>query len=181
MKIKKIFIFLSIVISLFIFMQIGILAYSQYLISVQGGTAAVYDLGDGYRMYRWPGILYYPVPINIDGNYQSDPEKLVFNCYKLWSNDNWIIGKARGKDKTHDAYFAVKKKNDLPSIATVPDVLSNEYDKDFNNIYKHEIHFPINSVKELSQIIGLDVSKINLSTDKPGLVRKKGMAEDYEL
>ena len=160
------------------------LVYGSYLIRTQGGRDAIYELDDGYRMFGWPrpGILYFPEPINIGGDFQSHPEYLVHGCYKFWSDDDWMLGKAKGEDKTQDAYFAVKKKKDLPSLDEVPDVLvSKEENQKNRELYQHEIFFPVNSVEELSEIVGFDASSINLSRDKPGPLRSKGWFEDYEL
>ena len=163
--------------------KISPIFYGMYLIHKQNGFVPIYDIGDGYRMHGWPGYIYYPIPLKSDNDYRTSYKILVKDCISLWHNKDWYIGQAKTEDNELPAYFAVKIKHDLPIFDVAPDFLDRDKDKVdlFFNKYEHDVYFPVKSLEELSDIVGFDVSNIELSTVKPGALRPKGEFEDYEI
>ena len=106
-----------------------------------------------YVFKSFPGKLDYEGPLIIAGEKQLYGSMLFYGVYKVWANDEWLIGFGNNNNKETKSYFAIKKFDELENREFL------DYDEADELISSRAI-FPIETLDELSQVVGFDTSSI---------------------
>lgn len=111
------------------------------------GPEPAYDLGNGYKMIRWPGPIdrwNFDEDVPIEKMYQ---EKMIGDdkAEAFYVNTNWIVGRTRKgwfaiNKQTHKVYYPYQSHSELCAVTGFdfsPDDLIKRYPIEYEIIWPH--------------------------------------------
>ncbi len=144
-----------------------ILAFTNFIYKsgAVGGIDPGYSMQDGYDIWNggyevwgWPGSLYFTGHLKLNNEISGCQTLILVGLDSFWFNKDWIIGTARSNEQGK-GFFAVKKVD-----------ISNQNFSDYSEVEEYlekKVYFPLETIDDISAIVGFDANKIVLSKEMP--------------